>query len=282
MKKKMGPLMFFEYVLLFILAAMFIFPMLWMIVSAMKSNAEVYTNLSSFKAFLPSLNPANWFKTYQEVIERFSIWTYLLNSIFYGITFAAGSIFVNSLAGFAFAKINFTGKKVIFGFLLALLIIPMETVLIPQFTIVNALGLVNSRIAVILPAMASAFNIYLFRNFFIAIPEEIIESAKIDGANIVKIFFSIMLPMSKPAVATVGVLSFIGSWNDYIWPLMVLTDKSKFSMQVAITTINTTQPVYINQVMAVLTISTIPLIIIYIVAQKYILQGLGGSGTGIK
>ncbi|WP_086443959.1 carbohydrate ABC transporter permease [Candidatus Enterococcus lemimoniae] len=282
MKKKMGPLMFFEYVLLFILAAMFIFPMLWMIVSAMKSNAEVYTNLSSFKAFLPSLNPTNWFKTYQEVIERFSIWTYLLNSIFYGITFAAGSIIVNSLAGFAFAKINFTGKKIIFGFLLALLIIPMETVLIPQFTIVNALGLVNSRIAVILPAMASAFNIYLFRNFFIAIPEEIIESAKIDGANIVKIFFSIMLPMSKPAVATVGVLSFIGSWNDYIWPLMVLTDKSKFSMQVAITTINTTQPVYINQVMAVLTISTIPLIIIYIVAQKYILQGLGGSGTGIK
>lgn len=282
MKKKMGPLMFFEYVLLFILAAMFIFPMLWMIVSAMKSNAEVYTNLSSFKAFLPSLNPANWFKTYQEVIERFSIWTYLLNSIFYGITFAAGSIIVNSLAGFAFAKINFTGKKIIFGFLLALLIIPMETVLIPQFTIVNALGLVNSRIAVILPVMASAFNIYLFRNFFIAIPEEIIESAKIDGANIVKIFFSIMLPMSKPAVATVGVLSFIGSWNDYIWPLMVLTDKSKFSMQVAITTINTTQPVYINQVMAVLTISTIPLIIIYIVAQKYILQGLGGSGTGIK
>ncbi|MBO0424058.1 carbohydrate ABC transporter permease [Enterococcus plantarum] len=282
MKKKVGPLMIFEYILLFILAALFIFPMLWMIVSAMKSNAEVYTNLSSFKAFLPSLNPANWFKTYQEVIERFSIWTYLLNSIFYGITFAGGSIIVNSLAGFAFAKINFTGKKVIFGFLLALLIIPMETVLIPQFTIVNTLGLVNSRIAVILPAMASAFNIYLFRNFFIAIPEEIIESAKIDGASIVKIFFSIMLPMSKPAVATVGVLSFIGSWNDYIWPLMVLTDKSKFSMQVAITTINTTQPVYINQVMAVLTISTIPLIIIYVVAQKYILQGLGGSGTGIK
>ena len=91
-----------------------------------------------------------------------------------------------------------------------------------------------------------------------------------------------MLPMSKPAIATVGVLSFIGSWNDYIWPLMVLTDKSKFSMQVAITTINSTQPVYINQVMAVLTMSTIPLIIIYVVAQKYILEGLGGSGTGIK
>lgn len=282
MTKKFRPLMILEYGLLFLLAALFIFPMLWMVVSSMKPEADVFQNLASFKAFLPSLNPANWFKTYQEVISRFSVGTYLLNSIFYGLTFACGSIIVNSLAGFAFAKINFSGKKIIFGALLALLIVPMETVLIPQFTIVNSLGLVNTRLAVILPAMASAFNIYLFRNFFIAIPEEIIESAKLDGASIVKVFFYIMLPMSKPAIATVGVLSFISSWNDYIWPLMVLTDSSKFSMQVAITTINTTQPVYINQVMAVLTISTIPLIIVYIVAQKYILQGLGGSGTGIK
>ena len=240
----------------------------------MKPEADVYKNLKGWEAFLPSLNPANWFKTYEEVLQRFSIVTYMANSVFYAVTFAVGSILINSLAGFAFARINFTGKKWLFGFLLALLIIPGEMMLIPQFTIINALGLVNSRLAVII--------IHLFRNFFIAIPEEIIESARIDGAGIVRIFFRIMLPMSKPAIATVGVLSFISSWNDYIWPLMVLTDSSKFSMQVAITTINTTQPVYINQVMAVLTISTIPLILVYIVAQKYILQGLGGSGTGIK
>lgn len=248
----------------------------------MKPEADVYKNLKGWEAFLPSLNPANWFKTYEEVLQRFSIVTYMANSVFYAVTFAVGSILINSLAGFAFARINFTGKKWLFGFLLALLIIPGEMMLIPQFTIINALGLVNSRLAVIIPGLASVFNIYLFRNFFIAIPEEIIESARIDGAGIIRIFFRIMLPMSKPAIATVGVLSFISSWNDYIWPLMVLTDSSKFSMQVAITTINTTQPVYINQVMAVLTISTIPLILVYIVAQKYILQGLGGSGTGIK
>ncbi len=248
----------------------------------MKPEADVYKNLKGWEAFLPSLNPANWFKTYEEVLQRFSIVTYMANSVFYAVTFAVGSILINSLAGFAFARINFTGKKWLFGFLLALLIIPGEMMLIPQFTIINALGLVNNRLAVIIPGLASVFNIYLFRNFFIAIPEEIIESARIDGAGIVRIFFRIMLPMSKPAIATVGVLSFISSWNDYIWPLMVLTDSSKFSMQVAITTINTTQPVYINQVMAVLTISTIPLILVYIVAQKYILQGLGGSGTGIK
>ena len=280
--KKLKAITILEYLLLLLLAALFIFPMLWMVVSSMKPEANVFKDLTSFRAFLPSMNPANWFKTYAEVIKRFSVGTYLLNSIFYGLSFSFFSILINALAGFAFAKINFSGKKLIFGLMLGLLIVPVETVLIPQFTIMNGLGLVNTRLAVILPGIASVFNIYLFRNFFIAIPEEIIESARIDGASIVKIFFSIMLPMSKPAIATVGVLSFIGSWNDYIWPLMVLTDKSKFSMQVAITTINSTQPVYINQVMAVLTMSTIPLIIIYVVAQKYILEGLGGSGTGIK
>ncbi|WP_314180458.1 carbohydrate ABC transporter permease [Abiotrophia defectiva] len=280
--KRLKPSNLFEYILLILLAGLFLFPMIWMVVSSMKPEADVYKNLKGWEAFLPSLNPANWFKTYEEVLQRFSIVTYMANSIFYAVTFAAGSILVNSLAGFAFARINFTGKKWLFGFLLALLIIPGETMLIPQFTIINSLGLVNNRLAVIIPGLASVFNIYLFRNFFIAIPEEIIESARIDGAGIVRIFFRIMLPMSKPAIATVGVLSFISCWNDYIWPLMVLTDSSKFSMQVAITTINTTQPVYINQVMAVLTISTIPLILVYVLAQKYILQGLGGSGTGIK
>ena len=280
--KRLKPRSLLEYILLILLAGLFLFPMIWMVVSSMKPAADVYKNLKGWEAFLPSLNPANWFKTYEEVLQRFSIVTYMANSIFYAVTFAAGSILVNSLAGFAFARINFTGKKWLFGFLLALLIIPGETMLIPQFTIINSLGLVNNRLAVIIPGLASVFNIYLFRNFFIAIPEEIIESARIDGAGIVRIFFRIMLPMSKPAIATVGVLSFISCWNDYIWPLMVLTDSSKFSMQVAITTINTTQPVYINQVMAVLTISTIPLILVYVLAQKYILQGLGGSGTGIK
>ena len=188
--KRFKPTTILEYILLTLLAGLFLFPMVWMVVSAMKPEADVYKNLTSWQAFLPSLNPADWFKPYQEVFERFSIFIYLVNSIFYSGLFAIGSIIVN--------------------------------------------------------------------------------------------FFRIMLPMSKPAVATVGVLSFISSWNDYIWPLMVLTDSSKFSMQVAITTINTTQPVYINQVMAVLTISTIPLILVYVVAQKYIVQGLGGSGTGIK
>ncbi len=271
-----------EYFFLILLACIFIFPMLWMVVSSMKPEAEIYLDMGGIRSLLPSLDVSQWFLTYKELFSRFNVPQYVINSIIYALTITVGSIMVNAMAGFAFAKFEFRGKKLLFGVLLVLLIVPVETIIITQFTVAHTLGILNTRLAVVLPMIGNMFFIYLFRNFFKAVPDEIIESVKLDGANNWIVFWKIILPMSKPAVATVGTLSFIASWNDYLWPLMVLTDTNKFPLQVAITNINTTQPVYTNQVMAILTISTIPLIIVYIFAQKYILQGLGGSGTGIK
>lgn len=130
--------------------------------------------------------------------------------------------------------------------------------------------------------MASPFYIYMFKNAFEAIPESVSEAAAMEGAGSFRIFWNILLPMAKPTIATVGTLAFIGSWNDYVWPLMVLNDSSQFPLQVAITNVNVTQPVYMNQVMAILTISTIPLVLVYIFAQKYLVQGLGSAGNGDK
>ena len=192
------------------------------------------------------------------------------------------SVESRSLAGYAFAKFEFKGKKILFALMLALLVIPGETIMITKFSIVQKLGLLNTRLAVILPALSAPLFIYMFRQFFKAVSNEILEAAKIEGASHFRIFWNIMLPLSKPAIATVGTLSFIGSWNDYIWPLMVLTNTSDFPLQVAITNINNTQPTYTNQIMAMLTISTIPLIIIYVFFQKYLVQGLGSTGTGVK
>ncbi|MGP4039041.1 carbohydrate ABC transporter permease [Gracilibacillus sp. D59] len=271
-----------EYFFLILLACIFIFPMLWMVVSSMKPEAEIYLDMGGIQSLLPSLDVSQWFLTYKELFSRFNVPQYVINSIIYAVTITVGSIMVNAMAGFAFAKFEFRGKKLLFGILLVLLIVPVETIIITQFTVAHTLGILNTRLAVVLPMIGNMFFIYLFRNFFKAVPDEIIESVKLDGANNWIVFWKIILPMSKPAVATVGTLSFIASWNDYLWPLMVLTDTDKFPLQVAITNINTTQPVYTNQVMAILTISTIPLIIVYILAQKYILQGLGGTGTGIK
>ncbi|MFB5661249.1 carbohydrate ABC transporter permease [Alteribacillus sp. HJP-4] len=271
-----------KYGLLLLLALFFIFPLLWMISSSLKSEESIYQDLNSVQALLPSFQVSEWLTSYVELFDRFDIFNYLFNSILYAAIVTIGSIVINAMAGYAFAKFKFFGRNFLFSLLLAMLIVPVETIIITQFTIIHNLGLVNNRLAVVIPLIANAFFIYLFRNFFKAVPDSVIESAKLEGAGNWAIFWKIMMPMSKPAIATVGTLSFIVSWNDYIWPLMILTDAEKFPLQVAITNINSTEPVYTNQIMAILTISTIPLIIVYILAQKYLLQGLGSSGTGQK
>lgn len=268
--------------LITLLALFFLFPLVWMIVSSLKNEASIYKDMTSWRAFVPSLDFKTWISNYANLFKRFDIFRYIGNSILYASCVTAGSIVINSLAGYGFARFKFKGKKFLFGLLLATLVIPGETILIQQFQIAKNLGILNTILAVILPGLASPFYIYMFKNFFESIPDDVIESAQIEGAGMLRIYWQIMLPMAKPAVATVGTLTFIGSWNDYLWPLMVLTDSTKFPLQVAITNINNTQPVYMNQVMALLTISTIPLIIIYIVFQKYLVQGMSSAGTGVK
>lgn len=269
-------------VLITILALFFLFPLIWMIVSSMKPESQIYSNISNFKAFLPSNNISDWGKAYAGIFQRFPIMRYILNSVFYATSVTVGSIVVNALAGYGFAKFNFTGRKLLFGLLIALLVIPGTTLLIQQFQVAKTIGILNTPLAVILPGMSSPFYIYMFRNAFAAIPDSVTEAAELDGASNLRIFWNILLPMTLPTVATVGTLSFIGSWNDYVWPLMVLTNSDQFPLQVAITNINSTNPVYMNQVMAILTISTVPLVLVYIFFQKYLTQGMGSAGNGDK
>ena len=269
-------------VLITILALFFLFPLIWMIVSSMKPESQIYSNISNFKAFLPSKNISDWGKAYVGIFQRFPIMRYILNSVFYATSVTVGSIVVNALAGYGFAKFNFTGRKLLFGLLIALLVIPGTTLLIQQFQVAKTIGILNTPLAVILPGMSSPFYIYMFRNAFAAIPDSVTEAAELDGASNLRIFWNILLPMTLPTVATVGTLSFIGSWNDYVWPLMVLTNSDQFPLQVAITNINSTNPVYMNQVMAILTISTVPLVLVYIFFQKYLTQGMGSAGNGDK
>lgn len=270
------------YVCATILALMFIFPLVWMVASSMKPEKEVFEQLGTLQSFFPSFDVKNWFQPYIEISQRFNLFRYVANSVFYATCVTAGSIIINAMAGYAFAKFEFKGKRFLFALMLALLVIPAETIMITKFSVAQKLGILNTRLAVILPALSTPLFIYMFRQFFRAVSEEIIEAAKLEGAGPFRIFWSIMLPLSKPAIATVGTLSFIASWNDYIWPLMVLTNTEDFPLQVAITNINNTQPTYTNQIMAMLTISTIPLIIIYVFFQKHLVQGLGSTGTGVK
>lgn len=270
------------YIFLITLSFVFIFPLLWMVASSLKPNEMIFSQLNSFKAFLlPFGIPfSQWFEPYRLVFERFNLFRGIFNSLFYGSLIVVLNILVNSLAAYALARFAFPGKKLMISIIIFILIVPMETGIVPLFVIVNKLGLVNTVAGLIVPSIANVFSIFLFRQFFLGIPIELEEAAVIDGAGRMRIFFSIILPLSKPIIATTAILTFIASWNDFLWPVLMFTENSKMPLQVLLNVLNNTEPVYTNQVMAGLTVSTIPIIIIYALFQKQIVEGV--AHTGIK
>lgn len=206
----------------------------------------------------------------------------MINSIFYSSMIAIGNVIISSLAGYALAKYHFPGKKLIMGLVIGLVIVPIETTIIPLYTIMHNLGLTGTILAIIIPPIISVYNIFLFRQFFIGLPKEVEEAAMVDGASKFKIYTHVIMPMSKPIVATVATLAFIGGWNDYIWPIMVLPAPTGdgwplYPIQAALNTIQQVQTVTQGQILASLTLTTIPLLIIYIMAQKYIVEGFTSS-----
>jgi fructooligosaccharide transport system permease protein len=266
---------------MFFLAALFLFPIVWMIASSFKSESQIFLDLKTYKAFLPPLtSPSQWMIPYKEVLVRFNFLLYIFNSFKYAGAVVIGSLFVNSMAGYAFARFDFPLKKFWFAIILAIIIVPAENTIIPLYTIVFKLGLVNTFVGLFIPFLGSPLNIFLFRQFFVGIPRSLEEAALIDGANRFQIFYKIIIPLSKPIFATITILTFIGMWNDFLWPVLMLTDAKKYPLQVALNVLFNTEPVYTNQVMAALTISTMVMVVIYAFFQKYIVEGV--AHTGIK
>jgi fructooligosaccharide transport system permease protein len=262
-------------------AFLFLFPTVWMFVSSTKSVAEISKEIGTLKSLVPNFHQINsWLEPYKEILNRFHFSLHFFNSVFYSFVIVSGSLFVNSLAGYALATFEIPFKKYITGALLILIIFPFQSVLVQIFIIIKEMNLTNTVWGLALPHIGSAFNIYLFMVFFKKIPKELRESAYIDGASDWKIFTKIAIPNSKPIFLTIGILVFVGSWNDYVWPLMIFTETAKYPLSVAVNIMNETKPVYLNQVMAGLTITTIPILLVYILGQKYIMPQ--NTSSGIK
>lgn len=279
--KKYNVMTVLKIFVLITFAFLFLFPTVWMFVSSTKTVAEISKEIGTMKSFVPNFNHINsWLEPYKEMFSRFNFSLHFMNSVFYSFVIVAGSLFVNSLAGYALATFDIPFKKYITGALLILIIFPFQSVLIQIFIIINEMNLTNTVWGLALPHIGSAFNIFLFMVFFKKIPKELRESAYIDGASDWKIFTKIVVPNSKPIFLTIGILVFVGSWNDYVWPLMIFTETSKYPLSVAVNIMNETKPVYLNQVMAGLTITTIPILLVYIFGQKYIMPQ--NSSSGIK
>ncbi len=261
---------------------LFILPVIYMLAVSTKSQLAADRARGIAMFFPDFMNLNTFFSNYSKVFTAYGIWRNALNSFMYAAVAIVCNILVNGLAGYAISKLNFPGKKFFTFIILFLIIVPVETSIIPMYMVVTELLGLQDRatvLGVILPSCISIFNIFLFIQFFQGIPGGYEEAARIDGASRLKIFFSIILPLSKPIVATVAVFCFIGVWNDYLWPMMLLTPyPNMMPIQAVLQTIQNIEGVTTGEIMASLVVTSIPIFVIYVVAQKYIVQGFGSAG----
>ena len=270
-----------------VLSLLFLFPIIYMLATSTKSESAYAAGAGSLAMFLPDFaHLGTMFDNYGSVLTNYGIWKYALNSFLYAVIVIVLNVLINGLAGYVMAKMNSPGKRLFSALIIFLIIVPVETSIIPLYSIVKImLGLKQtaSILGIILPASISIFNIFLFMQFFQSIPKEYEEAARMDGASTLGIFFKVILPLSKPIVATVAVFCFIGVWNDYLWPSMILPQASEgewplMPIQAALTTIQSMEGITTGEIMASLVITSIPIFVIYVAAQKYIVQGFGSAG----
>lgn len=274
MKKRKN--IFLLYGVNVILGLLYISPLLWMIVSAFKPENRIFADMSKgIAAFIPAQVTL---ENFQAVFLRSNMPRYIFNSVTYVTILVILSLIVNSAFGYALAKFQFRGKNLILTVVLALLVLPLESILLSLFYIVNRLRWIDTYLALVIPFIVKCFDIYLFRQFFLDVPDDLIEAAEMDGASPVKTFVQVIVPVSKPVFATVFILDYVAYWSDFMWPLLVITDSNKRTVQLGIQTFFTEPPVYYGPIMAALAIASIPMILLFLFLQKYYVQGISTSG----
>lgn len=250
-------------------------PFLWMLVSSFKPEAEV-------RAVPPTWWPETvTTENYDELFTRLDFPTYFLNSAIVALAVTAGNIVFCSMLGYALAKLEFPGKRVLFGLVLGTLMVPGVVTFVPLFVLVTNLGLANSLPGMILPFLAGPFGVFLMRQYVLGLPDELIQAARVDGAGELTIFARVIMPLCGPAIATLGVLTFLTSWNNFLWPLVVATEEDKFTLPVALALYATGQnATQYGLLLAGSVVVVIPVLVVFLLLQRFIMQGV--AMTGIK
>ena len=260
------------HLVLFPLAVVMIIPLLWMVVTS-------FETLNETRHFPPILVPSSirW-QNYTEVLQRAPFARWFLNTLVVTVVVVAGNLLFCSLAGYAFARIKFFGRDVVFILVLATLMIPFQVIVIPTFIIVRKLGLIDTLGALIVPNLAGAFGIFLLRQFFRSLPIELEEAARIDGASRLGVLFKIVLPLSGPVLATVAVITFLWTWNDFLWPLVTIYNPDNMTLQLGLTTFQGAHQTNTHLLMAANVMSVIPVLLLFFVAQRFFIRGIATSG----
>lgn len=258
-----------------IIGLIFVSPLLWMISASLKPEALIFANMNSLSTFIPVQASLN---NFAEVFSRLNMVQVFTNTFVYIALILVFDLFFNSICGYALAKFDFKGKELMLNFVVALMVLPMEAIMLPLYIEMSQLGWVNTLAALVVPFIANCFSIYMFRQFFCDIPDELLEAASIDGSGPIRTFFTIVMPISKTVYATVFILDFVAHWNDFMWPFLVMTGEGKRTIQLAIQVFFGTQPVHYSAIMAALVVSAIPMLIMFIFMQKYYIEGIASSG----
>ena len=257
----------------------FLFPVIWMVVNSFKGDAQIIQDMNTMSAFKPPSLDGNFFSNYATIIKSSDLMKYMANTVFYSAVLIVLSILVNGLAGYALAKIKLPFREGWVLVITLLMIVPAETIITINYMMIAKAGLLNNIIGYILPMIVNPFNIFLFRQVFIQLPDELREAAEMDHCSTLKYFLQIVLPMSKSVVATVSVFTFLGVWNDFIWPSLIFTSNDLLTVQIGLNSITANDNTTVGQVLATISLITIPVIIIYSLFSKQIVEGVTTSGT---
>lgn len=250
------------------LAVVALAPLAWMLSVSFMPTGEA-------SGFPPPLLPsAMSFDNYHELFARAGMGRYFANSLMISAAITVGALLINTMAGYAFAKLRFKGRERIFQILLAALVIPAQVAMLPLFLMMKGMGLVNSFGAVVIPGLATVFGIFLVRQYARSIPDELLEAARIDGAGEMRIFFQIVLPMLKPVLVTLTIFTFMAAWNDFMWPLIVLTDQTNYTLPVALAALSREHIQDVEMMMAGAVVTVIPVLLLFLALQRYYIQGL--------
>lgn len=265
----------FLYALLLIGAVMALLPMVWMVSASLMPSGEA-------SSFPPRFFPSRvTFGHYVDLFTRLNLGRYLLNSAFVAFVVTLSSLAINSMAGYAFAKLRFRGRDRLFRALSTGLVLPVQVAMLPLFLLLKNLGLINTYWGVIIPGLASIFGIFLVRQYALAIPDEMLDAARVDGASELRIFWSIVVPGIVPILATLAIWTFLATWNDFMWPLIVLSDESRYTLPVALANLAGEHVQDTELMMAGSVITVVPVMLVFLFLQRYYIQGvMAGSVKG--
>jgi multiple sugar transport system permease protein len=254
------------------LAVVMLLPLVWMVVTSLETQAQTFH-------FPPILWPGTLrFENYVNVIRESEFGTWFWNTTVVTVTIVLSNLVLCTLAAYAFARIRFLGRGVIYFVLLATLMVPLQVVLIPTFLIVKELGLIDRLGALVVPNLVNVFGIFLLTQFFRTLPIELEEAARIDGASRLKILFMIVLPLSAPALATLAVIQFMWTWNDFLWPLVTIYNEPAYTLQLGLQAFQGSHLTEWNLLMAGNVMSMVPMLVLFLLAQRWFIRGIATQG----